>query len=424
MAGPSRSYRRRFRALVTPALYHTVTVCKQGGPYQFEAFLCTVLSSPDDIAPLDPLVLAWETVVVRSFDERDDGNEYWGQYFVVLAALLLPRLTTLYCADFNGAGSPDGLATLMGIADRLAPEPGSVAPFWKELTDIKLNGGFSKYPLGPVPIACFATLWPSIKSIYSAGYANCGEGLLPVFDSLAPASSSLEALELGPWSQPNHQNLDAMLKAPRALKLFRYDMGNPWTYFPLRTDVLQQSLEYQKHALQEVSIIHRHCRFSPDEEFELMSFAALSSLRVLEISLRCVFAKCYVCFDEGLDRLHARRADGCAHRLLAEILSASIETVRFAQCGGQADARLLDSALLRMLEVRDERIPRLRAIEVHVDQDVEWKAVVDAGHFLGNSVRTAEAAGISFEVVSGSNLTTVNLNRRESELVEDARWGD
>lgn len=52
MAGPSRSYRRRFRALVTPALYHTVTVCKQGGPYQFEAFLCTVLSSPDDIAPL------------------------------------------------------------------------------------------------------------------------------------------------------------------------------------------------------------------------------------------------------------------------------------------------------------------------------------------------------------------------------------
>ncbi|KAK7976856.1 hypothetical protein PG989_015319 [Apiospora arundinis] len=383
MAGPSRSYRRRFRALVTPALYHTVTVCKQGGPYQFEAFLCTVLSSPDDIAPLvrefrvdgcpsidgpqplltlDPLVLAWETVVVRSFDERDDGNEYWGQYFVVLAALLLPRLTTLYCADFNGPGSPDGLATLMGIADRLAPEPGSVAPFWKELTDIKLNG--------PVPIACFATLWPSIKSIYSAGYANCGEGLLPVFDSLAPASSSLEALELGPWSQPNHQNLDAMLKAPRALKLFRYDMGNPWTYFPLRTDVLQQSLEYQKHALQEVSIIHRHCRFSPYEEFELMSFAALSSLRVLEISLRCVFAKCYVCFDEGLDRLHARRADGCAHRLLAEMLPASIETVRFAQCGGQADARLLDSALLRMLEVRDERVPRLRAIEVHVDQDV------------------------------------------------------
>ncbi|KAK8118212.1 uncharacterized protein PG998_006493 [Apiospora kogelbergensis] len=433
---------RQFRALVTPTLYHTVclgdiairetdlasqekdivsrqkyyAIRQKHAVAGLLAFLRTVLASPDDLAPLvrsiqtkagtwidkesllslvleygprNPLLQAWEAVAVRGADNDMDPDGYWGQHAHVLAALLLPRIHTLHCSGFSGIGSPEGLEVLKGVVEKMAPEPGSAPPFWKDLTDVEFNGVWDKYPPDLDGVAYFAARWPKLKRIYTAGYIDTDEPALEGFQSLQPAASSLESLVLGPWSQVCHENLNALLQAPRALKVFRYCVGHPWSWIPFQTDELQKSLEHQKDSLQELSVTHSYYNFDLSEEDDIdpMSFVKFMALRVLEISLAFVFGGDVVCYDEGtvhrlkdIDDPSEAQQRECAERLV-EMLPESLETIRFAQCGDEWTTRLLDRALLRVLEVGAELLPRLRTIEVHVYQGMEEAIVQGGGPF-------------------------------------------
>ncbi|KAK8115669.1 hypothetical protein PG984_012171 [Apiospora sp. TS-2023a] len=414
---------RRFQALVTPTLYHTVafdmdkTEERRPDSSPLLAFVERMLAAPDRLAPLvrdfwingtpemgdlrpvlgmvcrqvmrysrrSPhetsiealemvsMVATWEGVVTGARSGSWDTGEYVG----LLATLLLPRLSSLRCARFGGVGSPPGLALLMEIIDQ-AQDPVLAAagirhgmPFWQELEEVELNGGFDEHPPSPDAIAFFAQ-WPSVKRIYSAGYINrdAGDQLETAFRSLKPSSLSLESLVLGPHTQLSHPHLDELLGAPRALRVFRYNFANRRTETKFRTAILQRSLERQKHALEELSLVHGYYKWRHangqvyDEEHNLygdilgpMSFAAFAKLRVLEISLPFVFGQAVVCFTHGTPpRRNSDVANpspeqqrSCETRLL-EMLPRSIETVRFAQCGDRWAARLLGSALVPLVD--------------------------------------------------------------------------
>ncbi|KAK8044046.1 hypothetical protein PG993_004070 [Apiospora rasikravindrae] len=443
---------RPFHALATPALYHTVKVGQPMGdtnvvPNQFIFFLRTILSSPEILAPLvrrfhvegppyikdpgpflaivgarrrpdDPVVRAWEAVVsIHEEEDRVQGNVVnWGQYISVLMALLLPRVTALRTIGFCSIGSDDGLEVLREIVDRLAPDAASAPPFWRELEEVEMDGGWDKYPPSLLAVAHLAARYPSVKRIYSAGYVDLdgGELLGGDYRLLKPASSSLESLTLGPCSQLHHDHLDALLRAPRALRKFHYNVGHTWAWIPFRTESLQKSIEHQKASLRELSITHSYYNFGPDNEDDVvgpMSFAACTALRVLEVSLPYVFGEDVVCLEEGTVRRRADEGDpseaqqrACAARV-REILPASIETVRFAQCGDGWAAQLLDRALLEVLAVQAEAFPRLRTIEVHLHEsyrvDMEHEDMVDV---VETSFRAGRAAGLTMELVEGGRL--------------------
>lgn len=184
------------------------------------------------------------------------------------------------------------------------------------------------------------------------------------------------------------------------------------SWIPFQTDELQKSLEHQKDSLQELSVTHSYYNFDLSEEDDIdpMSFVKFMALRVLEISLAFVFGGDVVCYDEGtvhrlkdIDDPSEAQQRECAERLV-EMLPESLETIRFAQCGDEWTTRLLDRALLRVLEVGAELLPRLRTIEVHVYQGMEEAIVQGGGPLLEKSFQAAKDAGLGVEVVYGSRL--------------------
>ncbi|KAK8085821.1 hypothetical protein PG997_007092 [Apiospora hydei] len=400
---------RRFHALATPVLYHTVKVGhqheKEGVRDQFLAFLRTVLSSPDDLAPRvrrfhvegppaitdpgpflalvrtkqrpdNPVALAWEAVVIK---REDQGPMSWGQYVCVLLALLLPRVAALRSIGFCGFGSDDGLEVLRGLD----------------------------------AVAHFTARWPSVKHVYSAGYIDLdgGELLGGDYRLLEPASSSLESLILGPCSQLHHEHLDALLRAPRALRTFHYNVGHVWAWTEFRTDLLQKSIEHQKTSLQELSVTHNYCQYGPEKSEASVvgpiSFAACAALRVLEVSLPYVFGEDVVCLEEGTV-LRAADPSGEAHKgRVCDMLPQSVETVRFARCGGGETATPLDRALLEVVRaVRAGEFPHLRTVEVHISDsyrgEMEYADMVER---MEKSFRAGREAGLAMELVRGGRLS-------------------
>ncbi|KAK7931016.1 hypothetical protein PG985_001728 [Apiospora marii] len=458
---------RRFQALVTPTLYHTVAFNIETalevstGSRRLLAFVGQMLAAPDRLAPLvrdfriegppevdddfslvadmvrehrrqwpdeHPILRAWEAVEVPSWaGTRWDGAEYVG----MLASLLLPRLSTLRCSRFGGLGSSEGLPLVMEIMERVAAQtPGAVTsgvmPFWQELEEVELNGGYDEYPSGPDPIAFFAQ-WPSVRRIYSAGYISFNNGNRWVtrdFRSLRPSSSALESLVLGPDTHLNDWQQDELLRAPRALRIFRYNVGYIYTNFGFRTEPFQRSLEHQRHSLEEVSLLYRYYQWgfnrsgelSNHHDFGPVSLAAFARLRVLEISLPFVFGQAVLCLENGSRprRCHgaadpsAAEQRACAARLL-EMLPPSVETVRFAQCCDRWASRLLAGALDALVdEVRvgvGGRFPALRAVEVHLYLGC-YPPPVSYGieECLEASLCGARAAGMRADIVEEGHL--------------------
>ncbi|KAK8054352.1 hypothetical protein PG996_013653 [Apiospora saccharicola] len=323
---------RRFQVLVTPTLYHTVVFDmdwmeeRRSDSSPLLAFVERMLAAPDRLAAL-----------VRDF---------W----------------------INGTPEMDDLRPV--VAMRRSPHETSIEAldrFYPGRFEVR---GFDEHPPSPDAIAFFAQ-WPSVKRIYSAGYINrdAGNQLETAFRPLRPSSLPLESLVLGPHTQLSHPHLDELLSAPRAMRVFRY---NPMyrTETKFRTAILQRSLERQKHALEEVSLVHGYYKWHHangrvyDEEHNLygdmlgsMSFAAFDKLRVLEIVLPFVFGQAVVCFGRGTPPRRNRdvanpspaQQRACETRLL-EMLPLSIETVRFAQCGDRWAARLLGGALVPLVD--------------------------------------------------------------------------
>ncbi|KAK7943866.1 uncharacterized protein PG986_012979 [Apiospora aurea] len=269
------------------------TGSEEGVRDQFLAFLRTLLSSPDG---------------PDRMTEVGDGN--WGQFVSVLLALLLPRVIALRSIRFCGIGSTAGLWLLRWVVERLAPDaPATAPPLWKELEEVEMDGKLrtraSEWlrhipPPSSVAIAHFAALWPGVKRIYSAGYADDSdvEVLDRDYGLLEPASSPLESLVLGPYSLLCHDHLDILLQGPRALRTFHYNLGRDWAFSPFDGELLQESLEHQKASLRGISITHNHYEFGWEPDVGVvhpMSFAAFSQLRVLEVSTPFAFGEDVVC---------------------------------------------------------------------------------------------------------------------------------
>ncbi|KAK7991294.1 hypothetical protein PG988_000088 [Apiospora saccharicola] len=262
--------------------------------------------------------------------------------------LVTPTLyhTVVFDMDWMEERRSDS-SPLLAFVERMLAAPDRLAAL---VRDFWINGTPEMDDLRPV-----VAMWPSVKRIYSAGYINrdAGNQLETAFRPLRPSSLPLESLVLGPHTQLSHPHLDELLSAPRAMRVFRYNVGHTGTETKFRTAILQRSLERQKHALEEVSLVHGYYKWHHangrvyDEEHNLygdmlgsMSFAAFDKLRVLEIVLPFVFGQAVVCFGRGTPPRRNRdvanpspaQQRACETRLL-EMLPLSIETVRFAQCG-------------------------------------------------------------------------------------------
>jgi hypothetical protein len=92
-----------------------------------------------------------------------------------------------------------------------------------------------KYPDSTKGIAAFARLsW--LKRLNCSGLGDgdggddnsvvCDEG--GGFDLLEPSTSSLESIVIQPKSKLKSPHMDRLLLAPRALKVFKYNVGHTW----------------------------------------------------------------------------------------------------------------------------------------------------------------------------------------------------
>ncbi len=92
-----------------------------------------------------------------------------------------------------------------------------------------------KYPDPTKPLALFARL-PWLKRINCAGLGDgdggdanqqeCDED--GGFDLLEPSSTDLESIVIQPHSKLKVPHMDRLLKSPKALKIFKYNVGHTW----------------------------------------------------------------------------------------------------------------------------------------------------------------------------------------------------
>lgn len=80
------------------------------------------------------------------------------------------------------------------------------------------------------PVAIIASM-PWVKKMYGASVADGyegGDGLAShdEFRKIDPRSSDLETIVLQPECKLHHLNLDRLLRAPRALRTFKYNAGH------------------------------------------------------------------------------------------------------------------------------------------------------------------------------------------------------
>ena len=107
-------------------------------------------------------------------------------------------------------------------------------------------------------------------------------------------------------------------------------------------------------------------RYLRRDEMAPMTFSGYGARRTLEISLRFIFDQNSLRFITDAGSYAETQA--AARRRLVDMLPASIETLRFAQCDSYYAAKTLNSALLELFSRCGgpaAHFARLRTIEIH-----------------------------------------------------------
>lgn len=157
-----------------------------------------------------------------------------------------------------------------------------------------------------------------------------------------------------------------------------------------------------------------------------MVFKTLSKLETLEVSLPFVFGVAVLRYENSYGRRDCPRrrrwgGPGHGHVLptaeeqqigrarLVEMLPASTETVRFAQCGDEWASRLLAGAILQLVEQRDQ-FPCLRKVEMHGEGDETMTEL------MKDSFEAAKEAGIDATIVWDGRVTNPSRYEHLTEI--------
>ncbi|KAI1400264.1 hypothetical protein F4819DRAFT_381365 [Hypoxylon fuscum] len=395
-----------FNMLATPMMYRTVEIYE---PEDIHKFLFSIISSharasmvksfaaigdkygaPEviDIYASRGWLLenSWNRTVIPIWEKHFPKHlpDYFGSYSL-LAAVYLTNLDTLSLNQFYGVKYWDFLEAISFAS--LINTNGEFRPYiWPMLSTVIMGSSIDDNPVSSMML--FARI-PTLRrllyyDISYFGYHSVFENL--PFTPIRSRSTDLEELVLESFDILHHARMDRLLRAPKALRVFRYSASGHW-YISFKTTWLATSLRHQSHALEEISLTDFDA-FLPDMEMpeieiDFISFSSFRILRTLEVSTVFAFGQAALLFDAHLlnpEDLHLFLADSSldplngdidlaadhesTERCLVKMLPPSIETLRLRDCGKPWAAERLDRALAELLKWRDIKFPNLNTIEL------------------------------------------------------------
>ncbi|KAK7749991.1 hypothetical protein SLS62_008100 [Diatrype stigma] len=338
----------------------------------------------------------------------------------LIASLYLPSLEEFRLEGYWG-GLFEPFDVISKCIQESSPDERAELDIWPKLQKVVIEGTGEKYPDSTMPLAIFARL-PQVECIEASAMADEQDSEEEPLWHIRPSSSGLRKLVLGSSFQLTNLNMRELLRAPKALKDFRYNVGHVWAHIDFSTKALETALQYQSHSLEHLTLSHAYYEYARDydrNELQPMKFSSFDTLRVLEISPLFVFGDLEVQYDDhgrpGYKPLALAELDTeSAKRNLVDMLPSSIQVLRFSRCGGDRAVCLCLSKCLQELascKRDDGQFGNLRTIELHAPYrcaDIQWDAIRPG-------FEAVRSIGIDAEVYDGGPLSC--------DEVTESRWG-
>ncbi|MCJ1385323.1 hypothetical protein MMC17_008445 [Xylographa soralifera] len=365
-----------------------------------------------------------DSIKAASHDEEEEEqwleHMSWPDHADATLALLLPALTNLESLDLmitEGCTYFEKMMRRAGACEK----PFDKEPAFLALADIMHTGYDEKYGLSVEYIGMFMRL-PSIRRIF--GYRiGSDDGFRDQIDEtlagLGTASSTVSHIELKDCKL-HDQGLVNMLRAPKALKTFIYEVGSGHlSYCRMNFGAAVSALAPQVHYLENLwldfeSTYRPYWDDEVDDTTPIPSFTQFENLKVLKVAIVFIFGN-EICSSSD----NKVRKQSELHGLTGKF-PRSLETLHLLHCEDNLELVLL--ALEHMLKYKERDVPRLSKLvfEGPFYDEQKW---LDRIMYI---MRLSEVKGIETVtvVIAGANSAYNVAVERGWGMDKDISWAE
>jgi len=356
--------------------------------------------------------------VRASSHSSEEENEWlrhisWKDHADSILALILPALVKLEKLDIMLQDDSKYFARMIqraGVPEKLF----DTKPAFQHLREIMHTYHDDKYGMSVDYTAMFLHL-PAIRGIYAHRVGSAHRSTNQSLATLAPPSSTLEHLEFKDCKL-NDENIVNVLRAPKALHTFIYELGGGHLAYCLpKFAAIRNALTPQQHCLENLWLDYEQRYGYIDYEYmvggdPMAPFAEFAALKVLRIATIYLFGK--VEDDDEADGISCWNRK--AKRRLTGLFPMALEKLWLCHAGDHLPAKSthLFTALQDLITHKVESNPRLREITIEgsISEHKDWwTGIVDLA-------KRAEAQKVM--------LTTIELKMDvQFENSAERSWG-
>ncbi|KAI9671308.1 MAG: hypothetical protein M1831_004217 [Alyxoria varia] len=289
------------------------------------------------------------------------------------------------------------------VALRTAGPHHSPQALLRRVEDVMITGNDDKDPTHPEGLATCLRL-PSVRRLRGLHLGIYMEGdydeEFSGYDLPPSCAPHVEEIELRN-SKLNMYDLPAILRACKSLKTFIYVVGACWAWTPVRTALIQELLEEQRDALENLELDMTELQFEYENEnaedrqvyLRPMSLSRLRRLKRLRIGAIFLWGTDEWRNMEEDDEKNMRQA----REKLVQSIPPSIELVHLTNCGAAWPERGIERinyALEALLQCQHERFPRLREVII------QGKDLASKIPFLSEMLGVAAERGIQVTLLN------------------------
>ncbi|KAH7318933.1 hypothetical protein BKA65DRAFT_513494 [Rhexocercosporidium sp. MPI-PUGE-AT-0058] len=248
--------------------------------------------------PLSPDQKALDDLIWRAVEDVEDNIQRQAKLYNAvragsdessIIAILISKLPNLRTLDVVGDTMRAAGCELLRFVKRVVKReaPFDEKPVLTKLSDILVCGCNYNYPNSSELLGACLEL-PSIRRLYAYHLGNDEHNkITETIAALGTDTSLVEELELR-GSHLYAPDLDRVLKSCKYLKTFIYEVGPAWTWYPLRTSDIMNSMTAVEKTLENLVLEHSKSVANRaddgDGELTAVSLAMFKQLQYLKIS--------------------------------------------------------------------------------------------------------------------------------------------